>query len=68
MAVDSVLFYGHAEHLASRGTVDILSFCEYFGTPGFTGEVCQDFGLYGGEVADDELVSGAGHEGRSDQL
>ena len=68
MTVDTVLFYRYAEHLAGRGTVDIFSFCKYLGTPGLTGKVGQHSGFDGGEVADNELISGTGHEGRPDQL
>lgn len=68
IAVDTVLFYGHTEHQRSTGTVDVVSFHKYFGTPGLTGEVCKDSGFNSREVADDELISGTGNEGGSDKF
>ena len=68
MTVDAVFFDRNAEHLAGRGTVDVFAFCEYLGAPGFTGKVGQYSGFDGGEVTDNEFVSGTGHEGCPDQL
>ncbi len=56
MTIDLVLFDRYAEHLAGRGTVDIFTFNEYFGTPGLTGQVGQHSGFDGGEVADNEFM------------
>ena len=60
-----MLFNRNTEHLTGRGTVDIFSFREYFRTSGLTGKIGQHSGFNGGEVADNELVSGTGHEGPS---
>lgn len=68
MAVDSVFFYRHAEHLAGGSTIDILSLRKYPGAPGLPREVCKYSGFNGGEVADNEFVSGAWYKGSADQL
>lgn len=66
--IDAVFLHRDVEHLACAGAVDVLPFRKYFGAPGLMRQIGQDTGFNGGIVADNEFVSPAGDERRSDEL
>lgn len=50
VTVDTMLFYGHLEHLTGGGTVNIFSIVEDLGTPLFSCKMGQHSRLNGAEV------------------